>query len=75
MNLYNKVMLYFWLMLSIVSAVIVIYMGITEGFDRWLPYFVVPIVALLMYFFKKWMVNRMHKHLEYLNEKERNKNA
>lgn len=69
MDLYNKVMLYFWLMLAIVSTAITTYMGFTEGFDRWVYYYVVPVVSILMYFFKKWMVNRMKKHMQYLNEK------
>jgi len=73
MDLYNKVMLYFWLMLAIVSAAITTYMGITEGFDRWLYYYAVPVVAILMFLFKRWMVKRVKKHMEYLNE--RNKQA
>ena len=68
-------MLYFWLMLGIVSTVSTIYMGIKEGFDRWFPYFAISVVAFMMYFFKKIMLKRMQKHIEYLNEKERNKNA
>lgn len=71
MDLYNKVMLYFWLMLSIVAAIITTYKGFAEGFDRWYFYYAVSIVALLMFFFKKWMVKRMKKHMEYLNEKNK----
>lgn len=71
MDLYNKVMLYFWLMLSIVSAIITTYKGFVEGFDRWYFYYAVSVVAILMFFFKKWMVKRMQKHIEYLNEKNK----
>lgn len=71
MELYNKIMLYFWLLLSIVSTAVISYMGFTSGFDRWAAYYVVPLVAILMYLFKKWMVKRMKKHMEFLNEKNK----
>ncbi len=64
-------MLYFWLGLSIVSAISITYFGFTEGFDRWIYYYVVPVIALLMFFFKRYMVRRMEKHFEYLEEQKR----
>ncbi len=64
-------MLYFWLGLSIVSAISITYFGFIEGFDRWIYYYVVPVIALLMFFFKRYMVQRMEKHFEYLDEQKR----
>ncbi|MES2589269.1 MAG: hypothetical protein V4622_09820 [Bacteroidota bacterium] len=72
MKLYNKIMLYLWLVVALVSFIFITYYGFTEGFDRWVYYYVVPVVAILMYFFKKYMIGRMEKHLEYL-EKQKNK--
>lgn len=69
MALYNKIMSFFWLLMAIGSTIVITYFGYTDGFNRWLYYYAVPVVALIMYFFKKWMVKRMHKHMEYLNEK------
>ncbi|MGV3632315.1 MAG: hypothetical protein ACO1O6_13990 [Bacteroidota bacterium] len=71
MELYNKIMTFFWLLLSVGSAIVITYFGFTEGFNRWTYYYAVPVVALVMYFFKKWMVKRMHRHMEYLNEKNK----
>jgi hypothetical protein len=71
MEYYNKIMLYFWLSLAIVAGITVTYMGFAEGFDRWLPYYVVPGLALLMYFFRKIMMKRMQKHLKFLEEKNK----
>jgi TRAP-type C4-dicarboxylate transport system permease small subunit len=73
MNVYNKIMLYFWLALAIVSTVGISYYGFTEGFDRWLYYYALPIIALLMFFFKRFMIKRMEKHLKYLEEQHRSK--
>lgn len=73
MEFYNKVMLYFWLGTAIVSSLIFTYMGITEGFDRWLAYYVISIIALLMYFARRWMIKRMNKHLKFLEEQRKGK--
>ncbi|MBI2257281.1 MAG: hypothetical protein HYU67_00085 [Flavobacteriia bacterium] len=70
MELYNKVMLYFWLSMSFVSALAITYMGFQDGFDRWVYYYIIPVLALLMYLLRKYMLKRMQKHLEYLKQKE-----
>lgn len=72
MDFYNKLMSYFWVLLAIVSTVIVTYLGFTEGFERWAYMYAVPIVATLMFFFKRWMIKRMKKHMEFLEEKNKN---
>ena len=71
MQFYNKIMLYFWLAFSIVAFVTVTYKVITIGFDIWASYYVFPALALAMYFFKKYMVKRMNKHQEYLDNKNK----
>lgn len=71
MELYNKIMLYFWLVLAIGSAAAITYFGLNDGFNRWYYYYVIPVVAVVMFFFKRWMVRRMKRHLEYLNEKNK----
>lgn len=67
MNKYNKLMLYVWLFVAIGSFVVVTFMGFKEGFDRWSSSYVLTGIALLMYFVRKWMMKRMSKHMEYLN--------
>lgn len=71
MEFYNKIMSFFWLLLAIGSAAVITYFGFTDGFNRWTYYYAVPVVAIIMYFFKKWMVKRMQRHMEYLNEKDK----
>jgi SNF family Na+-dependent transporter len=67
MNKYNKVMLYVWLFIAVASFIIVTIMGFKEGFDRWSSSYVLSAIALLMFFVRKWMMNRMQKHMDYLN--------
>jgi hypothetical protein len=71
MNTYNKFMLYFWLTLSIISFSIVTFKVFTEGFERWIFYFVFPAISLLMFFVRRWMIRRMQQHVEFLNNKEK----
>jgi hypothetical protein len=70
MQLYNKIMLYFWLVLGLVSLVVVSYMCFSDGINKWASYYVFSMVAFLMYFVKRWMMNRMEKHLAFLKEEQ-----
>lgn len=72
MNTYNKVMLYFWLFASILTFIIVTFKGIEEGFERWSVYYLFSGLSLLMYFVRKWMINRMKKHMDYLQNHQNN---
>jgi hypothetical protein len=66
MNIYNKIMLFFWLAAGIISMLIVSFNCFTIGFDKWGSYYITPVIAFMMYFFKRWMMKRMEKHNEYL---------
>jgi len=66
MQTYNKIMLYFWLVAGVVSLLVVSYNCITIGVDKWGFYFSMPAIAFLMFFFKRTMMRRMEKHVEYL---------
>ena len=70
MGIYNKLMRYFWLLLSIVLFLIVTVKGITVGFDRWVSYYIIVAMALGMYFFKTWMMKRFEKHAAFLAQQE-----
>jgi hypothetical protein len=68
---YNQFSGYFWLLITGLSFLVITYKIITEGPQTWLPYYVVPIMALLMYFTKRWMMKRMYRHLnEMAQQKE-----
>jgi hypothetical protein len=73
MQLYNKIMLYFWLVVGVVSLIIVSFNSITIGIEKWGMYFSMPIIAFLMFFFKRWMMKRMEKHMKFLESQQSNK--
>jgi hypothetical protein len=70
MQIYNKVMLFFWLLAAIFSLLFVSYMCFTVSIERWAMYFIVPAIAFGMFFFKRWMINRMDAHVAYMNAKK-----
>ena len=72
MQVYNKIMLFFWLGFTIVALVFVSYMCIAVGFDRWVFYYTIPVISLMMFLFKRWMMKRMESHQKYLEEKQKN---
>ena len=69
MRTYNKIMLYFWLVVAIVVFLFITFKSVTDGAQKWAPYYVFVGTALLMFFVKRWMMKRMEKHLDYLEEK------
>ena len=73
MNFYNKVMLYFWLVAAIIIFIITSYMSYSEGIKKWGFYYIFVASALLMFLVKRWMMKRMAKHLNYLEEQKKNK--
>lgn len=71
MERYNQIMLYFWLFVGVFALVAVTYFGIIEGFDKWAYYYIFPGLAILMFLMRRYMMKRMQKHLEYLQELEK----
>jgi hypothetical protein len=68
MNFYNKIMLYFWLAVAAVIIVGTTYMVLTvdNGFKRYGYSYIFSGIAILMFLFKRWMMKRVEKHMEYL---------
>ena len=74
MNVYNKIMRLFWLVLAIAMTILISYLSLTQGFYKWVFYYVFVLVAFGMFFFKSYMMKRMDRHLEYLaQQKEKTK--
>ena len=73
METYNKIMQLFWLAMATVIIVSVTYMGITEGFDKWSFNYVFALLALFVYFIRRYMMKRMKKHQEFLNNQQNKK--
>ena len=63
-------MLYFWLFTAIVLFIVVTYMGITEGFEKWRFYYVFVLIALFAFVTRRWMMKRMEKQVKILEEQE-----
>ncbi len=70
MQLYNKIMSYFWLAAGCVLLVVITYLSMTQGIKKWGFYYFFVVSAFGMYFFKKWMMKRMEKHIAYLQEQQ-----
>lgn len=71
---YNKIMQMFWLAVGIVTIIAVTYLGITEGFERWISYYIFGVFALILFFIRRFMMKRMEKHEEYLKDKNKTSN-
>lgn len=71
MNFYNKIMLYFWLAAAILIFIVITYLSITEGFKKWSFYYVFAFLAFLAFITRKWMMKRMEKHLQFLEEQNK----
>jgi SNF family Na+-dependent transporter len=71
MEFYNKIMLYFWLSMFVLITGVVTFMGVQYGFERWYFYYVFALLALLMFVVRRWMMRRMKKHLEFLEEQKK----
>jgi hypothetical protein len=62
-------MSYFWLFSAITIFLIVTYMSLMEGFNKWAYYYIFVLTSLGVYFLKNWMMKRMVRHNEFLKEK------
>lgn len=69
MNSYNKFMLKLWLIASIVLPIVITYLVIKDGFDKWGAYYVLAGFTFIIYLLRRFMMKRMEKHLQFLNEK------
>jgi uncharacterized membrane protein len=71
MNTYNKIMKLIWLLIGTVMFIAVTVMCFIDGFEKWVFYYPLVLLAFGMYFFKVWMMKRMEKHIEYMSKKEK----
>lgn len=67
---YNKIMLYFWLIVSILIFIVVTYMAITEGFKKWSFHYLFAGLAFFAFISRRWMIRRMDRHLEFMEKKK-----
>lgn len=74
MQIYNRIMLYFWLIVAGLIFLTITYLSITDGWKKWAFYYIFVFTSLGMFFFKKWMMKRMENHLAYMEEQQNKKN-
>jgi hypothetical protein len=70
MKTYNKVMQWFWLGMTIFTLIYVTYNVINEGFRQWGMYYIFAGVTLFFFYVRKFMIKRMEKHQDFLNQKD-----
>ena len=63
-------MRFFWLFASATIFLILSYMSLKEGFNKWAYYYIFVLTSLGVYFLKTWMMKRMDRHNEFLKEKK-----
>jgi hypothetical protein len=68
MKIYNRIMEYVWLLVTIFIFVLVTYMGIKDGFDTWWFYYFLGLLTLASYLVRRWMHRRMVRHQEWLKQ-------
>ena len=73
MKTYNKIMQAFWLIAGIAIIIYVTYKGITQGFNRWAPIYILAALALAVFLLRRFMMKRMSKHQDFLDAKNAEK--
>ena len=64
MQLYNKIMLYFWLAVTILITGIVTFMGFKDSFEVWGYYYILAAIALMAFLSRRWMMKRLERNHE-----------
>ena len=52
----------FWLSVGIVTILSVTYLGLTQGFGRWVSYYFFGVLAIFLYLIRRFMMKRMEKN-------------
>lgn len=63
-------MTYVWLIAGIAIFALTTVMSLADDVRKWGFYYVFSLIAFLMFFMKRWMVKRMKKHLQFMQEQE-----
>lgn len=58
----------FWLIVGLIIIVGVTILGISDGFDRWYPYYIFGGMALFLYLIRRYMLKRLDKFEESSKE-------
>jgi hypothetical protein len=72
MRIYNKIMRLVWLFIAVALTLLISYLCLTQGLNKWASYYIFVIAAFGMFFFKSYMIKRVERHLEYLEQQKQN---
>jgi len=67
-------MLKLWFVAAIATPIVVTYLVIRDGFEKWGAYYVLAAFTIVIYLLRRYMMKRMEKHLQYLKEKGESQN-
>lgn len=61
----------FWLAVGIVTIIATTILGFRDGFERWSSYYIFGFFAIILYFIRRYMMKRMKKHQQFLDEQNK----
>ncbi len=64
-------MRFFWLFSAGAIFLSVTYLSLMEGLYKWAYYYIFVLTSLGVYFLKTWMMKRMERHNNFLNEEKK----
>ena len=67
-------MLKLWLVASIALPIVITYLVIRDGFDKWGAYYILAAFTFVIYLLRRFMMKRMEKHLQFRQEKKEAEN-
>lgn len=62
----------FWLAIGCILLIVITYLVITEGFNKWGGYYIMAVMCFLVYLVRRWMMKRMKKHQVWMQEQQEN---
>jgi len=66
----NKILEKFWWGVAIVTFLAVCYFSFTDGFDKWMIYFVAPTLAVVMALMRRFMVKKLDRSQQPKNKRK-----
>lgn len=75
MQTYNKIMLYFWLVVTVLVLVVVTFMGFKDGFEVWGYYYFLAFISAMAFLSRRWMMRRLERnHQEFYGDNQEQEN-
>ena len=66
----NSMLEKFWWAMAVITFLAVCYFSLTEGFNKWKIYFVVPVLAVIMALMRRFMKAKLEKSQALKNKRK-----